>query len=136
MYTCQPFFVPVSRIVSRVIKGLIEIKNNKKKRLYISDHFRKTALKYPDKVAIVFEDRQLTFRDVDNLSNRIANVLRNSGLHRGNTAAIFMDNCLEYLPVFLAMSKLGVTGKWAWLVKVDPMKNNQLCSCFDQLQPS
>lgn len=113
--------VAVSRLISRVIKALNEIKHNKKKKLYISDHFCKSARKYPDKVAIIFEDRQLTFREVNDLSNRIANVLRSAGLHRGDTVAIFMGNCLEYLPVFLAMSKLGVTGKWAWPITVDPM---------------
>ena len=78
--------------------------------MYISDHFRKTALKYPNKNAIVFEDRQLTFHELDELSNRIANFLRGAGLRHGNIAAVFMENSLEYLPVFLAMCKLGVTG--------------------------
>ena len=89
---------------------LNSIKQSKKQRLYISDYFRKTALKYPNKTAIVFEDRQLTFRELDELSNQIANILRGAGLRHGNTAAVFMENSLEYLPVFLAMCKLGVTG--------------------------
>ena len=76
----------------------------------MSDGFCKTAQKFPNKVAIMFEDRQLTFREVDELSNRIANVLRATGLCHGNTAVVFMENSLEYLPVFLAMNKLGVTG--------------------------
>ena len=58
----------------------------------------------------MFEDRQLTFRELDELSNQIANILRGAGLRHGNTAAVFMENSLEYLPVFLAMCKLGVTG--------------------------
>ena len=91
-------------------KLLTSIKQSKKQRLYISDHFRKTALKFPNKAAIMFEDRQLTFCELDELSNRIANILRGAGLHHGNTAAVFMENSLEYLPVFLAMCKLGVTG--------------------------
>ena len=99
------------RLIGRIIKLLNAVKQNKKQRLYISDHFRKTAQMYPNKMAIVFEDRQLTFREVDELSNQIANVLRGAGLCHGNTAAVFMENSLEYLPVFLAMNKLGVTGK-------------------------
>ena len=58
----------------------------------------------------MFENRQLTFRELDELSNRIANILRGAGLRHGNIAVIFMENSLEYLPVFLAMCKLGVTG--------------------------
>ena len=98
------------RFIRRFGKLLNSIKQSKKQRLYISDYFRKTALKYPTKAAIVFEDRQLTFRELDELSNQIANILRGAGLRHGNTAAVFMENSLEYLPVFLAMCKLGVTG--------------------------
>ena len=64
----------------------------------------------------MFEEHQLSFREMDELSNRIANILRGAGLHHGNTAAVFMENCLEYLPVFLAMNKLGVTGGYKLLV--------------------
>jgi fatty-acyl-CoA synthase len=98
------------RLIRRIAKLLSAAEQGRKQRLYVSDHFRKTALKYPNKAAIVFEDRQLTFREVDELSNRIANILRGTGLHHGNTAAVFMENSLEYLPVFLAICKLGVTG--------------------------
>ena len=87
------------------------MKANKDNRYYLSDRFRKTAHKYPDKVAIVFEDRQITFRELDELSNRIANVLRASGLRHGDAAAVFMENSLEYLAVFLGLCKLGVTGE-------------------------
>ena len=102
--------------MSRVAKVLRQIETNKKQRLYVYDHFRLTAQKYPNKVAIMFEDRQMTFRELDNLSNQIANVLRGIGLKHRDTAAVFMENSFEYLPVFLAMNKLGVTGEWAWLV--------------------
>ena len=101
----------MDRLASKVIKILREVEDNKKRCLYVSDHFRKTAQKYPNKIAIVFEDRQLTFQELDQLSNRIANILRGEGLRHGNSAAIFMENCLEFLPTFLAMNKIGVTGK-------------------------
>lgn len=97
------------------MKTVREVKKNLKQRLYVSDHFRETVRKYPDKVAIMFEDRQLTFRELDELSNRMANVLRASGLHYGEVVAVFMTNSLEYLAVYLAMCKLGITGELgAW----------------------
>ena len=112
-HTEEFFWLLICRLIRRIIKLFRAIKQNKDQRLYVSDHFQKTAQKYPNKVAIMFEEHQLTFREVDELSNRIANILRDAGLCHGNTAAVFMENCLEYLPVFLAMSKLGVTGKVA-----------------------
>ena len=99
------------RVISRMMRLMNEMKRCIGQRLYVSDYFRKTVQKYPNKVAIMFEDRQLIFRELESLSNRIANVLRATGLRHGDTAAVFMENSLEYLPVFLAMSKLGVTGR-------------------------
>ena len=87
------------------------IKANRYNRLYLSDRFKETVRKYPNKVAIMFEDRQITFRELDELSNQIANVLRANGLRHGDSAAIFMENSLEYLAVFLGLCKLGVTGE-------------------------
>ena len=98
-------------MASNLIKINRTMKANRDNRYYLSDRFRETARKYPNKVAIVFQDRQLTFRELDELSNRIANVLRDSGLHHGDAAAMFMENSLEYLAVFLGLCKLGVTGE-------------------------
>ena len=98
-------------MASNLIRINLTAKANRDNRYYLSDRFKETVRKYPNKVAIIFEDRQLTFREVDELSNRIANVLRSSGLRHGDAAAVFMENSLEYLPVFLGLCKLGVTGE-------------------------
>ena len=85
----------------------ISVKENK----YYSDYFHETVEKYPNKVAILFEDRKMTFKELNEMSNRIANLLRTStGLSRGDTVAIMMENCPEYVAVFLALSKIGAVG--------------------------
>ncbi len=90
---------------------LKRVKRMMKENLTVSDLFQETAKKYSNKVAIIFEDRKLTFKEVDEISNRIANMLRSSTtLQHGDTVAIFMDNCPEYVMVSLALSKIGVTG--------------------------
>ena len=91
-----------------VMKGLARMN---KESLYISDLFKETVERHPNKIAIIFEDRRITFRELDEMSNRIANLLRAAGLRRGDTAAMFMENCLEYPAILLGLSKLGVTGK-------------------------
>ena len=85
------------------------MKRVRDRKLYISDLFQQTAAKYPNKVAIYFENRQLTFRELDELSNRIANQFLTDGLQKGACVAVFMENGLEYLAVFLGLSKIGVT---------------------------
>ena len=98
-------------MASVMVRINLAAKSNRDNRYYLSDRFKETVKKYPNKVAIIFEDRQLTFREVDELSNQIANMLRSSGLRHGDSAAIFMENSLEYLPVFIGLCKLGVTGE-------------------------
>ena len=76
----------------------------------MSDRFQATAAKYPNKPAIVFEDREITFKELDEISNKIANLLRSStNLKHGDTMAVIMDNCPEFVYITLALSKIGVT---------------------------
>ncbi|MBO0798978.1 MAG: AMP-binding protein, partial [Blastocatellia bacterium] len=68
---------------------------------------RATTDKYPDKVAIVFGDRTLTFADLDSESNRLANGLSELGLEQGDRLGLYLPNCPEFEIGFYAASKLG-----------------------------
>ena len=102
-------------LLFRVLSALIEIlkKSNKTAQQYpyISDVFQRTVQNHPDKTAILYEGRVITFQQLDELSNKIANVLRScSSIQRGDCVAVFMENSPEYMAVYIALSKLGVTG--------------------------
>ena len=64
--------------------------------------------RYPDRVAFRFEDRTMTFGELDRLANRIAYWALSKGLHRGDTVALFMENRPEYVAVWYGLSKVGV----------------------------
>ena len=68
---------------------------------------RDKAFNEPDRVAIVFGDRSLTFADLDTESNRLAHGLRALGLERGDRLALFTPNRPEFVVGFYAASKLG-----------------------------
>jgi long-chain acyl-CoA synthetase len=76
----------------------------------LHDALRKRAQGQPGRVAIVFEDRSLTFADLDVESNRLAHGLRALGLASGDRLGIFMTNCPEVEIAFYAASKLGAVG--------------------------
>ena len=104
-----------------------ELRKVIKNKVYVTDLFQETVKKYPNKVAILFEDRKITFRELDELSNKIANLLRTStGLRHGDCMAIFMENCPEYLAVFLACSKIGVTSAFI----NHNLRNDSLAHCI------
>jgi long-chain acyl-CoA synthetase len=73
----------------------------------LHDPLRKRAYEEPDRVAIVFENRSLTFADLDVESNRLAHGLRALGLESGDRLGVFMPNCPEVEIAFYAASKLG-----------------------------
>jgi long-chain acyl-CoA synthetase len=68
---------------------------------------RRSVERNPDKWATVYHDQKLTFREIDALSNGLANGLRDCGLSKGDRVALFMTNRPEYLMTFQATSKAG-----------------------------
>lgn len=48
------------------------------------------------------------FVQVDEFSNQIGNFFKLQGFRRGDSVALLMENRIEYVPVWLGLSKLGV----------------------------
>ncbi len=104
------FFLFAVRVGKNFFKLVTNVRKFEKNKTYISDRFSETARKYPSKVAILFQERKMTFKELDELSNKIANMLcTTTSLQRGDSMSIFMENCPEYVAVYLALSKIGVT---------------------------
>ena len=70
---------------------------------------RRTVQCWPDKIATVFHKQRLTFRELDGLSNSLANALAALHVTKGDRIALFMTNRPEYLISIEAASKLGAT---------------------------
>lgn len=64
--------------------------------------------KYPDKVAIVFEDKRFTFRELNDRVNSLTQALMDLGVNKGDRIAIVADNCHQYLEIALAGVKGGM----------------------------
>lgn len=65
------------------------------------------AEKMGDKPFIYFEGKQITYRQMDEMSNRVANGLAKLGVKQKENVAIYMDNCPEFITTWFALSKLG-----------------------------
>ncbi len=61
----------------------------------------------PNHLAVVFEERRLTFSEFNERVNRLANGLLELGLGKGDKVATILPNCLEQLEVYWAVAKLG-----------------------------
>ncbi len=62
----------------------------------------------PHHLAVVFEDKRLTYKEFNQRVNRLANGLLNMGLTRGDKIATILPNCLEVLEIYWAVAKIGL----------------------------
>ncbi len=63
---------------------------------------------HPDRLFLTFEDREYTYRDMDNNANRVANFFLELGGGRGAGAAMLMENSPQFLDVFIGLQKIGM----------------------------
>ena len=62
--------------------------------------FEEACHKYADKMAYVSMGREMTYRELDNLSRDFAGWLQSKGFKKGDRVALMMPNLLQY-PVAL-----------------------------------
>ena len=69
--------------------------------------FHQTAKKLPDKIAVEFEGKRITFKELDIIGNKVANALKKLGVSKGDRAAQFLPNCLELIYSIIGNFKNG-----------------------------
>lgn len=70
----------------------------------------------PERLAVVFEDERLTWRQFAGRVGRCANVLRSLGVGKGDKVATVLANCRELLEIYWAVPSIGAT-----LVPLSPL---------------
>ncbi|MEJ8568596.1 ATP-dependent acyl-CoA ligase [Elongatibacter sediminis] len=65
------------------------------------------ARQHPDRVVFQFRQEAVTFGDLNERINRVANGLLALGVSRGDKAAIMLPNCPEFLYVWFALNRIG-----------------------------
>jgi len=63
---------------------------------------------YGDEVAIKYQGRTITYREMGEKARCLANALHRLGLHKGDKVAFLMANCPEYIFAEYALAKLGL----------------------------
>lgn len=76
---------------------------------------RRAAAQYPQRTAIIYEDRRYTYAEYNHRVNRAANMLTDLGVTHGDHVAILGRNSIEYLELCHASAKIGaVFGTVNW----------------------
>ena len=66
------------------------------------------AKKFKDTVALMDEDRSFTYPAMNKRVNQLAHSLTSLGLEKGDKVAVFLENCIEIVELFLATAKTGI----------------------------
>lgn len=67
----------------------------------------KSAEEFGDKTAIVWNEKDYSFKDLDSMSNKFANALLEMGLSKGDRVCIFMQNSPEFVISHFGIIKAG-----------------------------
>ncbi|HCH07674.1 MAG TPA: hypothetical protein DEW32_00545, partial [Dehalococcoidia bacterium] len=60
----------------------------------------------PDRTAVIFEDRRVTFEEMQARANRLSNALADAGVVSGDRVAILEVNTDRYVEAYFATAKL------------------------------
>ena len=68
-----------------------------------------TTARFADHTAVIFENKSITWRELNALANRYAHALKRLGLARRDVVSLFMENRIEFLASIIAVNKIGAT---------------------------
>jgi acyl-CoA synthetase (AMP-forming)/AMP-acid ligase II len=74
----------------------------------LGDIIRLNAMKLPNKTALVFRNTRLSYSELNERVNRVANGLLGIGVEKGDRVAVLADNCSEYVETYFATAKGGM----------------------------
>ena len=75
----------------------------------VSRIIKRHVSEQPDKIAIIFEDRRITYLELDRLIDRAAFGIVDLGLRRGDVLSLFLPSLPELIIAYMAAVRAGVT---------------------------
>lgn len=74
----------------------------------IGDLIHRAALAYGDDIALVDEQRQMSFRELDVATDRVGHGLLQSGLRAGDRVAVILKQSIDSVVAYYALAKAGL----------------------------
>lgn len=71
------------------------------------DLLKKTAEKYPNNTAIVYFDKEMTYKELNDASDKFATALNDLGVKKGDRVAIFLPNVPQFIITYYGAVKIG-----------------------------
>src|SRR3989337_293292 len=68
---------------------------------------KKTAMAHPEKTAIAYRDREIGYRELDELSNKFASALASLNVKKGDRVALFLPNIPQFIIAYYGVLRVG-----------------------------
>uniref|UniRef100_H2M3C3 Very long-chain fatty acid transport protein n=1 Tax=Oryzias latipes TaxID=8090 RepID=H2M3C3_ORYLA len=93
-----------------LLRVKLNVRRHLREKNTVPKIFAETVQRHGDKTALIFEGtgERWTFRQLDEYSNRVANLLLERGFREGDVVALFMENRAQYVGLWLGMAKVGI----------------------------
>jgi long-chain acyl-CoA synthetase len=73
----------------------------------LSDLLRKTAEKYPERTAIVYFDKPMSYRELDTATDKFATALDSLGVKKGDKVALYLPNIPQFVIAYYGIIRIG-----------------------------
>lgn len=92
----------------RLIRTYFFLYKLRKRNATVPRVFKDNVLADPDRVVFYYEDTKWTMRQLDEMSNRVANAFLEQGFQPGQEVALFMESRPEFVAIWLGLAKAGL----------------------------
>ncbi|RLA56607.1 MAG: long-chain-acyl-CoA synthetase, partial [Gammaproteobacteria bacterium] len=94
---------------SKIVPALGYRMADKDKKVSLGALFEDTVARYPDNIMLLFEGDQWSYGEFNAEVNKLAHLMRERGVARGDTVALLMENRAGFILCMLALVKLGAS---------------------------
>jgi len=94
-------------VINRENIDFLMERNNRVNRWVIADMIRRSRYHFPDKTALIFRDISLTYTELEDQCNQVANALAALGVKKYDRVAILAHNTHHHVLTWLGCAKLG-----------------------------
>ncbi|HEX9061552.1 MAG TPA: amino acid adenylation domain-containing protein [Clostridia bacterium] len=75
--------------------------------MVINEYLEEQASKYGSETAVVYEDKKLSYKDLNKKANQLARVLKEKGVETESIVAIMMERSVEMIIAIMGIQKAG-----------------------------
>ncbi|MBU8906943.1 class I adenylate-forming enzyme family protein [Desertibacillus haloalkaliphilus] len=73
----------------------------------LHEYVRENARQTPNKIAYIFYGKEVTWQELDDQADRLAQFLVSQGIQKGDRMGLYMQNCPQYVISHYAVQKIG-----------------------------